>query len=68
MKLDLQKATDGTHFVIAVVSEMTGRQIVIPLSPELSGKIDQMVAAEGIPMRDVVVDPRLRHLRHSKLG
>lgn len=57
MKLELRKATDGTHFVICVVGERVRRQIVVPLSPELSGKIQQMVDAEGVKTDTLILPP-----------
>jgi hypothetical protein len=38
MKLELRKATDGTHFVICICSEKQNRQLVVPLSPKLSSR------------------------------
>ncbi len=57
MKLELRKARDGASFVICVVSEKTGKQIVIPVSFSLSGAIDRMVRAEGIEAEKVILPP-----------
>lgn len=48
MKLELRRAIDGTGLVICVCGERSRKQIVIPLSAELSSRIDLMLNAEGI--------------------
>lgn len=48
MKLELRKAADGSHFVICICGERSGRQIVVPLSEELSGRIETMLKVEGV--------------------
>ena len=68
MNLALRKSVDGTGFVICVESEMAGKQLVIPLSPEVSGKIDVMVTAEGINMESVLLPPHLRGRRPGRFS
>lgn len=68
MRLELKKATDGTHFVICVVPDFPMQGLVVPLSPELSTQIELIVRAEGIPMERVFIAPHLRDIRHSKLN
>lgn len=48
MKLELRKAIDGVGFVICVCGERSGRQLVIPLSGDLSARIEIMLRQEGI--------------------
>ncbi len=48
MKLELRRATDGTGFAICVCGERSRKQIVIPLSADLSERIDVMLKEEGI--------------------
>lgn len=48
MRLELRKAVDGTHFVICIVGAMSRQQIVIPLAPKLSSRIQRMLDAEGV--------------------
>lgn len=57
MKLVLQKDIQGTHFAICVVGERTRKQIVIPLSPDLSAAIERLVRAEGVPIETVLLRP-----------
>lgn len=57
MKLALHKSTDGTHFVICVCGPRTRKQIVIPLSAELSAAIERMVKAEGIRTEKLILPP-----------
>lgn len=57
MRLDLRKAMDGTHFVICIVSDVARKELAIPLSAELSVKIESMVRAEGIGMEKVLLPP-----------
>jgi hypothetical protein len=60
MKLELRRATDGTHFVICIVSEQAKKQIVVPLSPTLSSEIYQMTMAEGFGTEKLILPPGLR--------
>lgn len=59
MKLELRKAVAGTHFVICVVDERSGRQIVIPLAPALSDEIDRMLRAQGFKAARLLLPPDL---------
>lgn len=68
IRMELQRATDGTHFVIAVQAEQARRQLIVPLSPELSADIERMCVTEGVTMEQAFVDPHLRGIRHSKLS
>ncbi len=57
MKLELRKATDGTGFVICVCGERSYKQIVIPLSADLTDRIAQMMRAEGIGIEALILPP-----------
>lgn len=46
MKLELRTA--GTHFVICICGEKSERQIVVPLSAEISDHIERLMKAEGV--------------------
>lgn len=59
MKLELRKAIGGTHFMICVCGAT--KEIVIPLSPALSGELQQMVDAEGIRAGNLILPPGRAH-------
>ncbi len=48
MNLQMLRNTDGSGLVICVCGERSGKQIVIPLSQDLSNRIDLMLKQEGI--------------------
>lgn len=57
MKIELRRAVEGTHFVVCIYGEKAGKQLIIPLSPRLSGEIERMLNAEGIPT-ELLIAPR----------
>ncbi len=58
--LELRKKTDGTSFVICVCGEKTNRQLVIPLSRDLSDQIERMGREEGVKAEGLILPPQLR--------
>lgn len=48
MRLELHRNIDGTGFAICVCSEQAKKQIVIPLSQDLSNRIEFLLAMEGL--------------------
>ena len=47
MRLELCRATEGTHFVVVIRSEK-GDGLAVPLSQQLSNQIEVMLLVEGI--------------------
>jgi len=49
MRLELRRDIGGTHFVICLIGERrSGDAIAVPLSPDLSNRIETMLLLEGI--------------------
>jgi hypothetical protein len=48
VKLELLRLSDGTGLVICVCAERSRKQIAIPLSQDLSARIDVMLKEDGI--------------------
>jgi len=47
MRMELCRATEGTHFVVVIRSEK-GDGIAVPLSHQLSNQLEVMLLVEGI--------------------
>ncbi len=58
--LELRQKADGTSFVICVCGEKTNKQLVIPLSRELSDQIERMGREEGVKAEGLILPPQLR--------
>ncbi len=58
--LELRKRADGSSFVICVCGEKTNRQIIIPLSPEVSYQIERLTRAENVKAEGLILPPNMR--------
>jgi len=54
MRLELCRATEGTHFVIVIRSEK-GDGIAVPLSQQLSNQVEIMLLVDRIPTSELPV-------------
>lgn len=58
--LELRKTTDGTRFVICVCGIETNKQLVIPLSLDLSNQIERLTREENVKAEGLILPPNMR--------
>ena len=60
MKIELCRASGGANFAVYLTGERSGKQIIIPLSQQLSEEIDRMIHIE---VTGTLILPEVAHVR-----